>query len=153
MTAECIQQLLSYCPIQGPLAVIALAPPYYPHSSLGDDPADRRMSEVASRIAARAWERHGVELVEAPFFPALSDMSYLRLRSGTDPRPVAANTPLWNVRYNVPLDVIQRLNIPFINIGPQGKDAHRFTERLYLPYSLNTVPDLIGYAVELLLHP
>jgi arginine utilization protein RocB len=183
-TARCVQHLLSYCPIQGPLAVIALAPPYYPHSSLGDgrplpspasrpspsawtaacgtqgpaegldaadDPGDRRMRKVSSQVAARARERHGVQLVEAPFFPALSDMSYLRLGPGSDSRPVAANTPLWNVRYQVPLEAIQRLNIPFINIGPQGKDAHRFTERLYLPYSLQVVPDLLRYAVKLLL--
>jgi arginine utilization protein RocB len=152
-TAECVRQLLSYCPIQGPLAVIALAPPYYPHSSLGAGPADQRMRKTAGLVAARARERHGVELVQAPFFPALSDLSYLRLAPGGDPRPVAANTPLWNVRYQVPLEAIHQLDLPFINIGPQGKDAHRFTERLYLPYSLDVAPDLLRYAVELLLHP
>jgi len=150
-TAEFLQKLLSYCPLRGPLAVIALAPPYYPHSSLDDSPVDRKMRETAALVVARAGQKHGVELVHAPFFPALSDMSYLRLSPGVDPAAVAINTPLWGARYRVPLEEIRLLNIPFINIGPQGKDAHRFTERLQLPYSLSVVPDLLRHAVELLL--
>lgn len=150
-TAEFLHKLLEYCPIRGPLAVIALAPPYYPHSSLDDSPANRKMHETAALVVARARQEHGVELVHAPFFPALSDMSYLRLSPTVDPAAVAIDMPLWGTRYRVPLEEIRQLNIPVINIGPQGQDAHRFTERLYLPYSLNVVPDLLRYAVELLL--
>ena len=131
--------------------MITLAPPYYPHSSLDDSPADRKMRETAALVVAHAHQEHGVELVHAPFFPALSDMSYLRLSPSVDPAAVAINTPLWGTRYRVPLEEIRQLDLPFINIGPQGKDAHRFTERLQLPYSLNVVPDLLRHAVKLLL--
>jgi len=40
------------------------------------------------------------------------------------------------------------LDLPVLNIGPYGKDAHKFTERLHLPYWHNVAPQLLKFAVE-----
>ncbi|HHU68958.1 MAG TPA: hypothetical protein GXZ31_01500 [Thermoanaerobacterales bacterium] len=38
------------------------------------------------------------------------------------------------------IEDIRELNLPVVNIGPYGKDAHKYTERVYMPYSFETVP-------------
>ena len=45
---------------------------------------------------------------------------------------------------------MRRLDIPFVNFGPLGKDAHRFTERVDLSYSFGKAPDLLRSLVVLL---
>jgi arginine utilization protein RocB len=82
-----------------------------------------------------------------PFFPGLSDMSYLGLPDNIDTHNLKANFPLWGDKYTIPLDSIASLNIPFMNIGPLGKDAHKYTERLCLSYSFDKAAKLIFEAV------
>ena len=50
-------------------------------------------------------------------------------------------------KYTIPLDAIASLNIPFVNIGPLGKDAHKYTERINIPYSFETDSKLVFEAV------
>jgi arginine utilization protein RocB len=82
-----------------------------------------------------------------PFFPGLSDMSYLGLPNNIDIESLKANLPLWGDRYTIPLDAIASLNIPFMNIGPLGKDAHKCTERLCVSYSFDNAARLVFEAV------
>lgn len=48
---------------------------------------------------------------------------------------------------NLPIEDMQKLNLPVINIGPFGKDAHKFTERLEKDYSFNIVPKIVYQAI------
>jgi len=45
------------------------------------------------------------------------------------------------------LDAIASLNIPFMNIGPLGKDAHKYTERINISYSFEIASKLVFEAV------
>ena len=77
------------------------------------------------------------------------DLSYLGFQgSREDLDPLRRNMPLWGKEYEIPLDDLCRLDIPGINIGPIGKDAHKDTERLYLPYSLDVLPGVLAAALE-----
>ncbi len=38
---------------------------------------------------------------------------------------------------------MQELNLPVVNIGPFGKDAHKFTERVEKNYSFVVAPKLV----------
>jgi arginine utilization protein RocB len=44
---------------------------------------------------------------------------------------------------------LKKLDVPVTNFGPIGKDDHKNTERLHLPYFLDTLPFLfrkfVGY--------
>jgi arginine utilization protein RocB len=150
-TRECFEYLHRISGISGPLVVLGFAPPYYPHSRLGIAPAEALVRKVVDRVIGRAASVHGEKIEEQRFFPGLSDMSYLRLPGGRGIAGLEANTPLWGPRYRVPLQEIAELDIPFINIGPRGKDAHRPTERLHLPYSLSVTADLVMFSVSCLL--
>ena len=50
--------------------------------------------------------------------------------------------------YEVPLEVMRKLQIPFVNFGPDGKDPHKYSERIELNYSLKQAPRLRKMLVD-----
>jgi arginine utilization protein RocB len=59
--------------------------------------------------------------------------------------------PALDSKYKLPLDAMQKLGLPVVNIGPFGKDAHKFTERLEKKYSFEVAPKLVKHTIESLL--
>jgi arginine utilization protein RocB len=115
---------------------------------------DSRVLQASRHIAGLAKEFFNESLQVEPFFPGLSDMSYLGLPGGMDISALTKNFPLWDSGYHVPLETMAQLNIPFMNIGPLGKDAHKYTERVCLSYSIEISAPLVWAAVRCLLgHP
>ncbi|NES53175.1 peptidase M20, partial [Escherichia coli] len=53
------------------------------------------------------------------------------------------NFPGWNMIGTIPFKDIRKLNIPSINMGVYGKDGHKWTERVYKPYTFHVLPLLI----------
>ncbi|WP_374202596.1 hypothetical protein [Bacillus cereus group sp. BfR-BA-01310] len=53
------------------------------------------------------------------------------------------NFPKWEQLYPLPYETIRKLNIPSINMRVYGKDGHKWTERVYKPYSFSVLPVLI----------
>ncbi len=43
---------------------------------------------------------------------------------------------------------MKKLGIKAVNFGVHGKDAHKWTERLYMPYSFEVLPKLIRKTLE-----
>ncbi|WP_183108805.1 hypothetical protein [Thermohalobacter berrensis] len=43
---------------------------------------------------------------------------------------------------------MNKLSIPVINIGPWGKDLHKFTERVYKEDLFERTPRIIDLAIE-----
>ncbi|HEX3039479.1 MAG TPA: hypothetical protein VHP54_04230, partial [Caproiciproducens sp.] len=115
--------------------------------------ADSRALQTCRYLISRAKQEFHEEWQPEPYFPGLSDMSYLGLPEGTDIEGLKKNFPAWGSGYEIPLDAIAQLNIPFLNIGPHGKDAHRTTERLCLSDSFDKTVPLITFAVKYLLKP
>lgn len=46
---------------------------------------------------------------------------------------------------------MQALSLPVINIGPWGKDCHKYTERVFKPDLLERTPQMLMWAIEYLL--
>ncbi|KUL00932.1 MAG: Peptidase M20, partial [Synergistales bacterium 54_9] len=79
----------------------------------------------------------------------ICDLSYMGYRgSAFDPFCVAANMPGWGSVYRVSVKDLMKLDIPVINIGVSGKDPHKPTERLNLPYTLDVLPGLLRTAIS-----
>jgi arginine utilization protein RocB len=145
LSISVVREAHKFCPYRDPMIVLFFAPPYYPHSGTGGEKG--RISEIAERILEKALSEYGEQMTIEPFFPGLSDMSYLGLPDNINTGNLKANFPLWGDRYTIPLDSIAGLNIPFMNIGPLGKDAHKYTERLCVSYSFNKASKLVFEAV------
>ncbi|NLK36138.1 MAG: M20/M25/M40 family metallo-hydrolase [Gracilibacteraceae bacterium] len=145
LSVDIVREAHKFCPYRDPMIVLFLAPTYYPHSGVPDH--NSKTAEIAERIIAKAKSKYDETIYHEPFFPGLSDMSYLGLPDNIDIGNLKANFPLWGGKYTIPLDAIASLNIPFVNIGPLGKDAHKYTERINIPYSFETDSKLVFEAV------
>lgn len=128
-----------------PCIIIFYAPPYCPHNYLkGDSKGDQEVLSVIQNVTAKCEQEKGEVFAVKRFFPYLTDSSYLSLHD-TDEEVAALidNFPEWERIYPVPVKRIRELNVPAINVGVYGLDAHRWTERVYKPYSFDTVPKMI----------
>lgn len=145
LSVDCVREAHKFCPYKDPMMVLFFAPPYYPHSSVVE--AGGIISRIADGVIKMAKSMYGENISAEPFFPGLSDMSYLGLSGNISIDNLKSNFPLWGDRYAIPLDCMSKLNIPFINIGPLGKDAHKYTERLCISYSFDIAAKLVFGAV------
>lgn len=128
-----------------PCVVLFFAPPYCPHNYLkGASEREQSVLQAIEQVTADWISKSGEVFAVKQFFPFLSDSSYLSLHD-TDEEiaSLIQNFPEWDTLYPVPIDKIKDLNIPAINVGVYGMDAHRWTERVYKPYSFQTLPLLL----------
>ena len=83
------------------------------------------------------------------FFPSLTDSSYLKIDDDADSiATLQANFPGYENLYPVPLETAKVLNIPAVNYGVWGKDCHKWTERIHIPYSFGRLPQFILKTIE-----
>lgn len=127
-----------------PAVILFFASPYIPRVVLNeDDPRDFRLIEAVYR-AVEQIEPYCAEKIQVrKFFPYISDMSFVALSD--DEKEIQAfemNMPVWGVKHQMDLEAIRQLDVPVINIGPYGKDAHKQWERVEISYSMKIVPNL-----------
>lgn len=134
-----------------PAIVVYFAPPFFPPVS------GNRESRLNKAIAAEMSTGAYGDIQFRVFYPYVSDLSYMRVDEAMyKSLPVLKkNFPLWRDRneeiggnlrdeyYIVPFDLIHELDCDVANIGPWGKEAHGKGERVYMPYSFETVPELL----------
>lgn len=128
-----------------PAVVIAFAPPFYPHIAQQEGALLEAVRAVAARHAAE-----GVVLHE--FFPLLSDLSYMQSNGKTHTGALETNMPLWSdappdptrAGYHIPFATIADAHIEgVVNIGVFGQCGHQRGERVLMPYSFATVPQMV----------
>lgn len=147
-TLAIARDLSNYFLDRAPFYLVMLQPPYYPHVSL-DSTKDAKLSEMVGRLATFAQEELKETIAIKTFFPGLSDVSYCRNSGDTQAyQSLVRHMPLYKNGYDLPLKQIDELDIPTLNIGPFGKDAHKRSERLQLSYSTKVAPLLLTYALD-----
>jgi arginine utilization protein RocB len=91
-------------------------------------------------------------IVTRNFFPYISDMSFVALSDDEEGiNAVSNNNPGWGTKHYVEYQDIRDINVPVINIGPYGLDAHKKLERMEMTYSLEIVPNLTNLVIQKLL--
>jgi arginine utilization protein RocB len=148
-----VEEVYKYTPRKQPTIVILFAPPYYPHIYVkGDSPREKHLLDSIDRAIAGVEKQTTHKIIRKKFYPYISDLSYFSVGdSGGALDSLLANMPAWGEKYSLPLEAIQRLNLPVVNIGPFGKDAHKFTERLLAEYAFAVVPELLRQTLTYLL--
>ena len=126
----------------GPAVVLGFASlPYLP-CALGADPAARRLEAAARATAADVSRRHGVAIGTRPFFPGISDMSYLGEADADAVPEIARNTPCWG--HAIAWREGSAIGgVPIGNAGPWGRDYHTSLERVDAGYAFAIVPELL----------
>ena len=153
-TFRIIETTLSYVNDLAPMVVIALSPPYYPaihnHDFATLPESIENLTDHLARFAADRWqESYSI----TNYMMGLTDCSYAALQNSENIVPVIGpNMPLWQQTYDVPFAEMEALSLPIINIGPWGKDHHKFTERVYKPDLYERTPALLECAIDFLLN-
>ncbi|MDK2917790.1 MAG: hypothetical protein PWQ37_523 [Candidatus Petromonas sp.] len=148
-----IEKTLEYTHDKKPIVIIAFSPPFYPHVSnidfKGLPETILNLSEEINRFTNENWnERY----VKVNYFMGISDLSYVALNDSDEVIPyVGPNMPHWERMYSVPFEKMKELSIPIINIGPWGKDLHKFTERVYKTDLLERTPKILKHTIDYLL--
>jgi arginine utilization protein RocB len=151
-TFQIIEMTLKHIKDLSPMVVIALCPPYYPPIHNDDfivRPAFiKKLADHLIRFADKRWQ----EVYRTTYMMGITDLSYAALQNRENIEPyIGPNMPLWQKTYDIPFAEMQALSIPVINIGPWGKDHHKFTERVYEIDLYERTPALLKCAVDFLL--
>lgn len=137
-----IRHLLAKADITTPTVVLYYAAPYCPHNTLKSD--SNALIQMIENVSSEITKETGEIYRMMKFFPSLSDSSYLRIDDDEQSvKMLLTNFPGFEQLYPLPIKQIQRLNIPTINYGCYGKDAHKWTERVHVPYTFGVLPKLI----------
>ncbi|MGX7196792.1 peptidase M20 [Enterococcus olivae] len=124
-----------------PKVILFLAPPFCPHNEVEQHSLlDSAVQSAAEKVAKETGE----VFKKRRFFPFLSDSSYLAMNeSDQEIAAIMDNFPGMADIYPLPVQTIQQLSIPTVNLGVFGKGAHTWKERIYKPYSYEVLPALI----------
>lgn len=142
-----IRMMLAKANIYHPVVVLYFAAPYCPHNTLQEE--DEELLGKLEKIVGETEEENGLHYEICRFFPSLSDSSYLSIDdSGESIELLKKNFPQMEQLYPLPLERMKVLHIKAVNFGVYGKDAHKWTERVYMPYSFEVLPKLIIKALR-----
>lgn len=140
-----VAELARVAQLSGPAVIAFFSPPYYPSVS----PRENELMHALKFALARQDQ----PIQFRGFYPYISDLSYVRLDDGIEVDSVKKNMPLFDLRGaahalfyaldSAKWDDIRALDCPVVNLGPFGSDAHGLHERVHMPYSFESVPQII----------
>ncbi|MEG0918768.1 MAG: M20/M25/M40 family metallo-hydrolase [Anaerovoracaceae bacterium] len=134
-----------------PVLVLYYTPPYYPHIYV-EGKNDKEVALIEAVNKAISTTETEYEIIEKRFLPCISDLSYAAAPKETDAiAKLQSNTPGYGDIYDLPLEDMQKLDLPVVDIGTVGKDAHKYTERIDTRYTFEITPELIEKTIKDLL--
>jgi arginine utilization protein RocB len=127
--------------LEGPAVVLAFGSMPYP-AVYWPERAEGLRAAIEEAMA-QTQALHGVSIRALPYFPAIADMSFIGPVDDADLARVAANTPIWgsSIRWDLARGATPA--IPFVNIGPWGRDYHHWLERIDEAYGFGVLPHLV----------
>ncbi|PGL70192.1 M20/M25/M40 family metallo-hydrolase [Bacillus sp. AFS055030] len=149
VSIQLVDELSILCKELSPMIVLFFAPPYYPAVCSRNHP---RIRTVVDQVIEYAKDEYNLVLKKQNYFAGLSDLSYVGLeKPASELGSLISNMPLWEKGYSVPLDDLEKLNIPVLNLGPVGKDAHKWTERLDVNNAFDELREMLTFTINQLL--
>ena len=145
-----MEEVHSLWSFKDPVVIVYFSPPYYPHNYVkGNYAKDAKLLAAVDAV----MRKHGEvsRLVSRKFYPYISDLSFVTAPKNERILALQRNMPAYGAKYRLPLEAMQQLSLPVVNIGPFGKDAHQFTERIETAFSLEVAPVLVYDTIRELL--
>lgn len=148
-----IEKTLDFVNDLSPTVVIALTPPYYPNTN--NNMVSEKCTEINKSVeslinfAKKEWNQ---DYFVQNYFTGISDLSYAMFEEDSENIDyIEKNMLMWKDIYYIPLEKIKKLAIPVLNIGPWGKDFHKYTERVYIQDLFERTPILVDRVINELL--
>ncbi|WP_027964528.1 M20/M25/M40 family metallo-hydrolase [Halalkalibacillus halophilus] len=140
-----VQDLAYMCKDLAPMIVLFYSPPFYPAVTSSQNKKVQSLLDETEEHMNKQFNR---KASIAAYFNGISDLSFI----GEDAQ---GDKDYYFLKENMPLEKIElsylqevEYSIPTANIGPLGKDAHQWTERLEVNYSFNELPHILTYAIK-----
>lgn len=139
-----VEELWAWDEEQTPAVILFYASIYIPRIVLNEkDTRDQRLIQAVRKAVQRIQPLCEHPIQVRNFFPYISDMSFLAISDDQEGiHSLEKNMPAWGTKHQMDVDTIQALDVPAVNIGPYGMDAHKQWERVEVPYSMEVVPRL-----------
>ncbi len=137
-----VKEVFDMYPNKVPMIIIGFAPPFYPsrYPDLEREDVKTFFTAVDCMIHY-AKEKYNINIVKNKFGD-ITDHCYMELDSHVHLDELSSNLLRLGDSYMFPIESLRRLAIPSIVFGGWGKDFHKHTERINIPYSFDVVPDL-----------
>ncbi|MGN7399240.1 M20/M25/M40 family metallo-hydrolase [Cytobacillus praedii] len=138
---------------KSPAIILFYSSLYSPRIELtGKTDKEQALIHALEQAVEQVQPEYPYPIVTRNFFPYISDMSFVALSDDEEGiRAVSDNNPGWGTKQFVEYSDIRNLNVPVINIGPYGVDAHKKLERMEMAYSLDIVPNITNLVIQGLL--
>ncbi|ESU32196.1 hypothetical protein G3A_12090 [Bacillus sp. 17376] len=142
--ARVVEEAWKWMPDQSPAIIIFYSSLYSPRIEVtGETEDERNLIDALDNAVKTVQPGYDEPIVVRSFFPYISDMSFVALSDDDEALDFASrNNPSWGTKFFVDYQEIRKLNVPVINIGPYGLDAHKRYERMEIDYSVKIVPNL-----------
>jgi arginine utilization protein RocB len=139
---ELVNRMITAAGLSGPLAAVSFIAPYcQARLNRGKTALDIRARRSAEEVISYA-ETIGARLTLEEVYEGISDLSEMGL-DAEDIEVLTDNMAGYGTLFTHPFEEMKSLHIPAINLGPIGKDAHKLTERVHIPYLTQTLPLLL----------
>lgn len=152
--ARVVEEAWKWMKDKNPAMILFYSSLYSPRIELtGRTSNEQILIEALDEAVEAVQPSYEYPIVTRNFFPYISDMSFVALsddEEGTN--AVSKNNPGWGTKHFIDFQDIRDINVPVINIGPYGLDAHKKYERMEMTYSLEIVPNLTNLVIKKVLN-
>ncbi|MUK89202.1 M20/M25/M40 family metallo-hydrolase [Ornithinibacillus sp. L9] len=152
--ARVVEEAWKWMEDKNPTIIVFNSSLYSPRIEItGKNENENVLIEALEKAVEDIQPSYEYPIVVKNFYPYISDMSFMALSDDDkDLAPVADNNPSWGSKFFVNYQDIRDINVPVINIGPYGMDAHKKLERMEMTYSLEIVPNLTNKVILTILN-
>ncbi|QQE73378.1 M20/M25/M40 family metallo-hydrolase [Brevibacillus composti] len=151
--ARVVEEEWTWMKDKSPAMILFYSSLYSPAIEIsGKDEREVQLLEALEEAVATVQPSYEHPIVTKNFFPYICDMSMVALRDDEEAiRAVSDNNPGWGTKHYVNYQDIRELNVPAINIGPYGYDAHKKYERMEIKFSAEIVPTVTNHVIQRLI--
>lgn len=149
-SARVVEEAWKWMPDKNPAIIMFYPSLYSPRTEVtGKNDNEKNLLDAIKKAVDTVQPNYPHPIVTKNFFPYISDMSFISLSDDiAGISVVATNNPGWKTKLYVDYEAIRDINVPVINIGPYGYDAHKQYERMERSFSLNIVPNLTNQVIR-----
>ncbi len=145
---ELIESLLLNYSYRGPVVVWGMCPPYYPSVNNMELESGEFMNSVMEKTGKFIEDEFSLKLKVQNYFTGICDLSLAMLNlSDESIKYVEENLLMWNT-FPLALDLIKKYSMSVLNVGPWGKDLHKYTERVNKDDMFKKIPEIMDFIIK-----
>ncbi|MED4202723.1 M20/M25/M40 family metallo-hydrolase [Neobacillus mesonae] len=147
--ARVVEEEWNWMKDKSPAIILFYSSLYSPRVELtGKNEREQKLLDALDHAVEAVQTHYPYPIVTKNYFPYVCDMSCVALSDDDEGiRAVSENNPGWGTKHYVDYQAIRDINVPTINIGPYGYDAHNRYERMELHYSTEIVPNITNEVI------